>query len=215
MTVLLIPAGRPHAQKADARIRHERIRSARPAALPTGRGYAVETARRWLERTAWWLTPDRPAGELPYGPSVRLEIASAMFGAPSLGCSLDERRRNQSPANRPKSLRCGPAPRPDGRERAADRERHERGKPHLDHVVVLAYGRKRAEGPPAKAARPFRFGAYPAPRKARRTMLRRACLEVRWRGHFYGAISDERVDSTSARARCDADRRPWRGKRTC
>jgi branched-chain amino acid transport system ATP-binding protein len=120
----------------------ERYRSAEAA--------AVEKARDWLERIGLVPDADRPAGELPYGAQRRLEIARAMCTDPRLLC-LDEPAAGLNP-----------------RESAAlnallvsIREREGIGVLLIehdmsvvmqisDHVVVLDYGRKIAEGPPAE-----------------------------------------------------------------
>ena len=110
---------------------------------------AIELARAWLERIALLEDADRPAGELPYGAQRRLEIARAMCTGPRLLC-LDEPAAGLNP-----------------RESSALNEllisiRDRDGVGVLliehdmsvvmnisDHVVVLDYGRKIAEGPPA------------------------------------------------------------------
>jgi branched-chain amino acid transport system ATP-binding protein len=107
---------------------------------------AVETARRWLGRIGLVERADEPAGSLPYGAQRRLEIARAMCTAPALLC-LDE-----------------PAAGLNARESAELNElllaiRAEHGIGVLliehdmsvvmgisDHVVVLDYGRKIADG---------------------------------------------------------------------
>jgi branched-chain amino acid transport system ATP-binding protein len=50
---------------------------------------AVDKARHWLDRTGLIGRADDPAGELPYGAQRRLEIARAMCTEPVLLC-LDE-----------------------------------------------------------------------------------------------------------------------------
>jgi branched-chain amino acid transport system ATP-binding protein len=115
----------------------------------TAEAAAVELARSWLERIDLVADADRPAGELPYGAQRRLEIARAMCTGPRLLC-LDEPAAGLNP-----------------RESAAlndllvsIREREGVGVLLIehdmsvvmkisDHVVVLDYGRKIAEGRPA------------------------------------------------------------------
>jgi branched-chain amino acid transport system ATP-binding protein len=110
---------------------------------------AIEMARGWLERIGLVEDADRPAGELPYGAQRRLEIARAMCTEPRLLC-LDE------PA-------AGLNPRESGELNTlllSIRERDGVGILLIehdmsvvmkisDHVVVLDYGRKIAEGAPA------------------------------------------------------------------
>jgi branched-chain amino acid transport system ATP-binding protein len=114
---------------------------------------AIEIARGWLERIHLVADADRPAGELPYGAQRRLEIARAMCTEPRLLC-LDE------PA-------AGLNPRESAELNAllvSIRERDGIGVLLIehdmsvvmqisDHVVVLDYGRKIAEGPPAEVQR--------------------------------------------------------------
>jgi branched-chain amino acid transport system ATP-binding protein len=110
---------------------------------------AIDKAKFWLDRIGLARRADDPAGELPYGDQRRLEVARAMCTDPVLLC-LDE-----------------PAAGLNGRESAelnefllAIRDRH--GTSILliehdmgvvmevsDHVVVLDYGRKISDGPPA------------------------------------------------------------------
>ena len=110
---------------------------------------AVEQAREWLDRVGLTGRADDAAGDLPYGAQRRLEIARAMCTKPVLLC-LDEPAAGLNP-----------------RESAqlndlllAIREQH--GISILliehdmsvvmeisDHVVVLDYGVKIADGPPA------------------------------------------------------------------
>jgi branched-chain amino acid transport system ATP-binding protein len=110
---------------------------------------AVATARYWLDRVGLIERADWNAGNLPYGAQRRLEIARAMCTNPALLC-LDEPAAGLNP-----------------RESAELNElllaiRAEHGTAVLliehdmsvvmeisDHVVVLDYGCKIAEGPPA------------------------------------------------------------------
>jgi branched-chain amino acid transport system ATP-binding protein len=109
---------------------------------------AVEIARHWLERTGLTRKADWLAGSLPYGDQRRLEIARAMCTEPVLLC-LDE-----------------PAAGLNARESAELNElllaiRTEKAIGILliehdmsvvmgisDHIVVLDYGRKIADGTP-------------------------------------------------------------------
>ena len=111
---------------------------------------AVDKARSWLERIGLTERADDPAGALPYGAQRRLEIARAMCTDPVLLC-LDE-----------------PAAGLNNRESAALNAlllsiREQQGTSILliehdmgvvmeisDHVVVLDYGVKIADGTPAQ-----------------------------------------------------------------
>jgi branched-chain amino acid transport system ATP-binding protein len=111
--------------------------------------HAVDLARSWLDRIGLLARADDDAGNLPYGDQRRLEIARAMCTRPALLC-LDE-----------------PAAGLNARESAGlnelllnIRETERIGILLIehdmsvvmgisDHVVVLDYGRKIAEGPPA------------------------------------------------------------------
>jgi branched-chain amino acid transport system ATP-binding protein len=109
---------------------------------------AVELARYWLDKIDLIKRADDPAGTLPYGDQRRLEIARAMCTEPHLLC-LDEPAAGLNP-----------------RESAAlnallttIRDEHGIGVLLIehdmgvvmgisDHVVVLDYGRKIADGTP-------------------------------------------------------------------
>lgn len=109
---------------------------------------AVDRARYWLERTNLTAMADEEAGSLPYGGQRRLEIARAMCTEPVLLC-LDE------PA-------AGLNPRESAELNALlrfIRDEHDCGVLLIehdmsvvmqisDHVVVLDYGRKIADGSP-------------------------------------------------------------------
>lgn len=110
---------------------------------------AIEIAHHWLARVGLVERADDPASSLPYGDQRRLEIARAMCARPILLC-LDEPAAGLNPR--------------DSAELAAllreicDRERigillieHDMRvvMDISDHVVVLDYGRKIAEGGPA------------------------------------------------------------------
>jgi len=109
---------------------------------------AVDKARHWLDVTGLTARADDPAGDLPYGAQRRLEIARAMCTDPALLC-LDE------PA-------AGLNPRESAELNALiERIRGEHATSVLliehdmsvvmeisDHVIVLDYGVKIADGTP-------------------------------------------------------------------
>ncbi|MCW5747032.1 MAG: ATP-binding cassette domain-containing protein [Alphaproteobacteria bacterium] len=115
----------------------------------TAEARAVDKARGWLDRIGLMAHADRQAGELPYGSQRRLEIARAMCTDPRLLC-LDE------PA-------AGLNPRESGELNElllSIRDRDGIGVLLIehdmsvvmaisDHIVVLDYGRKIADGTPA------------------------------------------------------------------
>ena len=114
---------------------------------------AVEIARDWLDRIGLVADADRPAGQLPYGAQRRLEIARAMCTGPRLLC-LDE------PAAGLNARESGEL----NTLLVSIRERDRVGVLLIehdmsvvmrisDHVVVLDYGRKIAEGAPAVVQR--------------------------------------------------------------
>jgi branched-chain amino acid transport system ATP-binding protein len=108
---------------------------------------AIELAKHWLEQTDLLARADDPAGSLPYGAQRRLEIARAMCTEPLLLC-LDEPAAGLNP-----------------RESAALNAlllkiratgcsllliEHDMGvvMKISDHIVVLEYGKKIADGTP-------------------------------------------------------------------
>ncbi len=122
---------------------------------------AVETARYWLSRIGLLERADSPAGSLPYGDQRRLELARAMCADPVLLC-LDEPAAGLNPRETDglNALLLGM------------RDEHRIGILLIehdmrmvmgisDHVVVLDYGRKIADGSaPAVRADPAVIRAY-------------------------------------------------------
>jgi branched-chain amino acid transport system ATP-binding protein len=109
---------------------------------------AVDKARGWLERIRLIVDADRPAGELHYGAQRRLEIARAMCTDPRLLC-LDEPAAGLNPRESAELNEL----------LVSIRDRDGVGVLLIehdmsvvmrisDHVVVLDYGRKIAEGAP-------------------------------------------------------------------
>ncbi|HLT78046.1 MAG TPA: ATP-binding cassette domain-containing protein [Ferrovibrio sp.] len=109
---------------------------------------AVDLARYWLEQTNLTEVADEQAGSLPYGGQRRLEIARAMCTEPALLC-LDEPAAGLNPresADLNRLLRF-------------IRDKHDCGVLLIehdmsvvmqisDHIIVLDYGRKIADGTP-------------------------------------------------------------------
>jgi branched-chain amino acid transport system ATP-binding protein len=109
---------------------------------------AIDKARGWLERIRLVVDADRPAGELPYGAQRRLEIARAMCTDPRLLC-LDEPAAGLNPRESAELNEL----------LVSIRDRDGVGVLLIehdmsvvmrisDHVVVLDYGRKIADGAP-------------------------------------------------------------------
>jgi len=119
----------------------------------TAEADAVEIARRWLERIDLVADADRSAGELPYGAQRRLEIARAMCTEPRLLC-LDEPAAGLNPRESAElntllvSIR-----EQDGVGVLLIEHDMSVVMKISDHVVVLDYGRKIAEGTPADVRR--------------------------------------------------------------
>ena len=110
----------------------------------------VELARRWLERIALIDDADRPAGELPYGDQRRLEIARAMCTEPRLLC-LDEPAAGLNPRESAELNQLLVSIRDvDGIGVLLIEHDMSVVMSISDHVVVLDYGRKIAEGSPAE-----------------------------------------------------------------
>jgi branched-chain amino acid transport system ATP-binding protein len=109
---------------------------------------AVDRAKGWLDWVGLLDRADDPAGDLPYGAQRRLEIARAMCMAPELLC-LDEPAAGLNPIES------------EALNGLLLRIRNETGTSILliehdmqvvmgisDHIVVLDYGRKIADGTP-------------------------------------------------------------------
>jgi branched-chain amino acid transport system ATP-binding protein len=109
---------------------------------------AIEKARFWLDRVGLSNRADDPAGALPYGAQRRLEIARAMCSDPVLLC-LDEPAAGLNPREAGELNRLLGAIRAESEASILLIEHHMGVVMEIsDHVVVLDYGRKIAEGPP-------------------------------------------------------------------
>src|SRR5215510_2142807 len=114
---------------------------------------AIELARSWLERIGLVDVADRPAGELPYGAQRRLEIARAMCTEPRLLC-LDEPAAGLNPSESAELNRLLVSIRDDDGIAVLLIEHDMSVVMSIsNHVVVLDYGRKIAEGPPVEIQR--------------------------------------------------------------
>jgi branched-chain amino acid transport system ATP-binding protein len=113
---------------------------------------AIEKARLWLERMELLAVADRPAGELPYGMQRRLEIARAMCAEPSLLC-LDEPAAGLNP-HESSALRVSLARIRDEYKIGILLIEHNMSVVMglSDHVVVLDYGKRIAEGTPEEVS---------------------------------------------------------------
>jgi len=111
---------------------------------------AIEKARFWLDRVGLSNRADDPAGALPYGAQRRLEIARAMCSEPVLLC-LDEPAAGLNPREAGELNRLLGAIRAESTASILLIEHHMGVVMEIsDHVIVLDYGQKIAEGPPAK-----------------------------------------------------------------
>ena len=142
------PAGRP-AQPADAGIRLHAC-SAFSASRPmrAAERAAIEKARHWLERVGLLARADDPAGDLPYGAQRRLEIARAMCTDPLLLC-LDEPAAGLNPRESAELNELLLAIRDEHAISILLIEHDMSVVMEIsDHVVVLDYGVKIADGDP-------------------------------------------------------------------
>jgi branched-chain amino acid transport system ATP-binding protein len=109
---------------------------------------AIDRARYWLDKIGLTARADDPAGDLPYGAQRRLEIARAMCTGPDLLC-LDEPAAGLNPRESAElndlllSIR-----RDDGTSILLIEHDMSVVMGISDHVVVLEYGTKIADGTP-------------------------------------------------------------------
>ncbi|HMN73929.1 MAG TPA: ABC transporter ATP-binding protein [Rhodoblastus sp.] len=110
---------------------------------------ARDKARDWLDRTGLTERADDPAGALPYGDQRRLEIARAMCADPVLLC-LDEPAAGLNPRESADLNALLRSIRDDGTSLLLIEHDMSVVMEISDHVVVLDYGRKIADGTPSQ-----------------------------------------------------------------
>jgi branched-chain amino acid transport system ATP-binding protein len=111
---------------------------------------AVEKAKYWLEKIHLIDRADDPAGDLPYGAQRRLEIARAMCTEPKLLC-LDEPAAGLNPRESDDLNKLLLSIRQDQGIGILLIEHDMKVVMEIsDHVVVLDYGQKIADGTPAE-----------------------------------------------------------------
>jgi len=109
---------------------------------------ALDLALYWLNKIALTDRADDPAGDLPYGAQRRLEIARAMCTSPALLC-LDEPAAGLNPRESAELNALLLAIRAEHRTAILLIEHDMSVVMEIsDHVVVLEYGRKIADGTP-------------------------------------------------------------------
>jgi branched-chain amino acid transport system ATP-binding protein len=110
---------------------------------------AIERARHWLEKVGLIERADWPAGALPYGAQRRLEIARALCTGPALLC-LDEPAAGLNPRESAELNELLLAIRAEERIGILLIEHDMSVVMGIsDHIIVLDYGRKIADGTPA------------------------------------------------------------------
>src|SRR5262249_42127991 len=121
---------------------------------PAAERAALDKARHWLDRFGLLDRADDPAGELPYGAQRRLEIARAMCTDPVLLC-LDEPAAGLNPRESAELNELLLLIRDQGAGSMLLIEHATSvGVKTSDHVVVLDYGVKIADGPPDAVRHP-------------------------------------------------------------
>ncbi|MFT4097581.1 MAG: ABC transporter ATP-binding protein [Rhodoblastus sp.] len=110
---------------------------------------AKDKARHWLDRIGLLARADDPAGALPYGDQRRLEIARAMCADPALLC-LDEPAAGLNPRESAELNALLHSIRDDGVSLLLIEHDMSVVMEISDHVVVLDYGRKIADGTPSE-----------------------------------------------------------------
>jgi branched-chain amino acid transport system ATP-binding protein len=113
----------------------------------------IEKAAFWLDRLGLTARADQPAGDLPYGAQRRVEIARAMCSDPVLLC-LDEPAAGLNPNESADLNRLLRSIRDDHGLSLLLIEHDMSVVMNIsDHIVVLDYGRKIADGSPAEVRR--------------------------------------------------------------
>jgi branched-chain amino acid transport system ATP-binding protein len=111
---------------------------------------AIERARYWLDKIGLTARADDPAGDLPYGAQRRLEIARAMCTGPDLLC-LDEPAAGLNPRESAELNALLLSIRKDDATSILLIEHDMSVVMGIsDHVVVLEYGTKIADGTPTE-----------------------------------------------------------------
>jgi branched-chain amino acid transport system ATP-binding protein len=111
---------------------------------------AIERARHWLDKVGLIERADWPAGALPYGAQRRLEIARALCTGPVLLC-LDEPAAGLNPRESAELNELLLAIRAEERIGILLIEHDMSVVMGIsDHIIVLDYGRKIADGTPAE-----------------------------------------------------------------
>jgi branched-chain amino acid transport system ATP-binding protein len=111
---------------------------------------AIERARHWLDKLGLIERADWTAGTLPYGAQRRLEIARALCTGPSLLC-LDEPAAGLNPRESAELNELLLAIRAEERIGVLLIEHDMSVVMGIsDHIIVLDYGRKIADGTPAE-----------------------------------------------------------------
>ncbi len=118
------------------------------AGYPAAERAAIDKARHWLELTGLTERADDPAGELPYGAQRRLEIARAMCTDPVLLC-LDEPAAGLNPRESAELNALIMAIRDEHKTSVLLIEHDMSVVMEIsDHIVVLDYGIRIADGTP-------------------------------------------------------------------
>jgi branched-chain amino acid transport system ATP-binding protein len=111
---------------------------------------AIDRAKFWLERTSLIDRADDPAGDLPYGAQRRLEIARAMCTEPKLLC-LDEPAAGLNPRESEELNKLLLSIKHDEKIGILLIEHDMSVVMGIsDHIVVLDYGEKIADGTPVQ-----------------------------------------------------------------